>query len=298
LSHHGNVQASPEAAKQLTGALARGLTAEGWMPWLERGLRVLVILGLAWALTRIARRLFQRLARHAAGVLKRHAGGSQGEIEKRTATIVAALTKAVATAVWIVALVMALHEFQFNIQPLLAGLGLAGLAFGLGAQTLIRDWLGGFFLLIEDQIRIGDAVSINGIAGAVEEINLRTTLLRSENGAVHIIPNGGITQISNFTREYSYYVFETTLWHGADVSRALGILRETAEALAAEPEFEPLILAPVEVLGVERLTERGALIRARIKTLPAKQARVGRELNRRVKEHFDAAGIEFPRITH
>ncbi len=136
---------------------------------------------------------------------------------------------------------MALTELTFHIEPLLAGLGVAGLALGLGAQTLIKDWLGGLFLLLEDQLRIGDSVTINGISGGVEEINLRTTLLRGENGAVHIIANGSITSLSNFTRDYSYYVFEITLAHGSDVDRALEICGEVlAPSWPPMTQFRPI----------------------------------------------------------
>ena len=119
-------------------------------------------------------------------------------------------------------------------------------------------------------------------------------LLRGENGAVHIIPNGSIAALSNFTRDYSYYVFETTLAHGADTDRALAILESTGKELAEDDQFRSLILAPIEVLGVDRLADRGAIVKARIKTLPSMQALVGRELNRRVKARLDAEKIAFP----
>jgi small conductance mechanosensitive channel len=227
-------------------------------------------------------------------MMDRRGSATNLDMEKRAATIISVLGKLVSAAIWMVAAVMALTELTFNIQPLLAGLGVAGLALGLGAQSLIKDWLGGLFMLLEDQVRIGDGVSINGVSGAVEEINLRTTVLRLENGAVHIIPNGGITQLTNFTREYAYYVFESTLAHGADVDKALEILRESGAEVSSEAEFEKVILAPFEVMGVDRLTDKGPLIRARIKTMPGKQAMVGRELNRRFKEKVVAAGLPFP----
>ncbi len=226
--------------------------------------------------------------------MDRRREGPTIETEKRAATIIAVLSKLTSMVIWLVALVMALTELTFHIEPLLAGLGVAGLALGLGAQTLIKDWLGGMFLLLEDQLRIGDSVIINGISGAVEEINLRTTLLRGENGAVHVIANGSITALSNLTREYSYYIFEATLAHRADVDKALAILDSTGAELAAEEPYRGLILAPIEVMGVDRLVDRGAAIKARIKTLPSKQALIGRELNRRVKARLDAEQIEFP----
>ena len=268
--------------------------AEVWMPWAARGLRVAVILAGAWLLTRIGSRLLNRLRSYTAILINRHPETSNREMESRAATIISVLRKVINSVVWMVALVMALTELTFNIEPLLAGLGVAGLALGLGAQTVIKDWLGGLFLLLEDQIRIGDAVTINGISGTVEEINLRTTVVRGESGAVNIIPNGSITALANLTREYSYYVFETVLGHGADMGKALQILEQTGAEIALEDPFRQVILAPLEIMGIERLGERGPVLRARVKTLPSKQSVVGRELNRRVKERFDRAGITFP----
>jgi small conductance mechanosensitive channel len=173
-------------------------------------------------------------------------------------------------------------------------LGIAGIAVGLGAQSLIKDWLGGFFLLLEDHIRIGDSVIINGMSGLVEEINLRTTMLRGENGAVHVIANGSINTLSNLTREYSYYIFETTLAHGSDADRALAIIAGVGSELYNHEQFRPLMLAPIEIMGIDSLADRGVVIKARIKTLPSKQAQVGRELNRRVRNKLTAEGISFP----
>lgn len=265
-----------------------------WMKWTGQGLRVVAVLVAAWVLTRLARRLLGRLRIYTVRVMDRRREGSTLEMEKRATTIIAVLSKVASMVIWLVAVVMALTELDFHIEPLLTGLGVAGLALGLGAQTLIKDWLGGIFLLLEDQLRIGDSVIINGISGAVEEINLRTTLLRGENGAVHVIANGSINALSNLTRDYSYYIFEATLAHRADVDRALAILDSVGGELAGNDPFRSLILAPIEVMGVERLAERGATIKARIKTLPSKQAEVGRELNRRVKARLDADGIAFP----
>ena len=273
---------------------AEATRAEVWVPWVFRGIRVMVILAGSWLLTGVTKRLMARLQNYAVRVMDRRGGGTTLEMDKRAATLIAVMTKLASFSIWMIALVMSLTELTFHIEPLLAGLGVAGLALGLGAQTLIKDWLGGLFLLLEDQLRIGDSVTINGISGSVEEINLRTVLLRGENGAVHIIPNGSIAALSNFTRDYSYYVFETTLAHGADADRALAILESTGKELAEDDQFRSLILAPIEVMGVERLGERGAAVKARIKTVPSMQAQVGRELNRRVKARLDAAKIAFP----
>jgi small conductance mechanosensitive channel len=268
--------------------------AEVWLPWVQRGLKVIVILATAWIVTRITRGAFSRLRGYAIGAINRRGDASQLELQKRAATVSSAMRKLVNTLIWIVAAVMALTELNFHVEPLIAGLGVAGLAVGLGAQTLIKDWLGGLFLLLEDQIRIGDSVIINTVSGTVVEINLRTTVLRAESGAVHFIPNGSITSLANLTREYSYYIFETVLSHRADAFKALDILEQTASEIAAEDRFRPLVLAPLEIMGVDRLSDRGATLRARIKTLPSQQYLVGRELNLRVKKRFDDASIAFP----
>lgn len=266
---------------------------EMWIAWGERAIRVIVILAVAWILTRVARRLLARLRGYVIRVMARRGDGSAMGAENRAATIISALSKIASFSIWVVALITALGDLGYQLAPVLAGLGVVGLALGLGAQALIKDWLGGLFLFIEDQARIGDSVTINGISGTVEEMNLRTTLLRGENGAVHVISNGSITTLSNLTRDYSYYVFETVLAHGADADRALSIVESCAAELLDEEPYRSMILAPMEVMGVDRLSERGVTIKGRIKTLPSRQAIVGRELNRRVKARLDAAGIPF-----
>jgi len=279
---------------QISPTLARDLThAEVWVP---RLIHVGVIVGGAWALTWIARRLLRQLRGYILRVMDRRGESPAIELEKRAATIVSVLGKLSSIVIWIVAIVMALNELDFKIEPLLAGLGVAGLAVGLGAQALIKDWLGGLLLLLEDQLRIGDAVTINGISGSVEEINIRTTVLRGENGAVHIISNGTISVLTNMTRGYSYYVFETTVAHRVDADRVLQILQNVGAELSADERFRPMILAPMEGIGVSRLSDRGVTIRARIKTLPSKQGDVGFELNRRMNTQLAAANIEFPKL--
>jgi moderate conductance mechanosensitive channel len=273
------------------------LSPENWRLWLERGIRVAVILALAWLFTWLARRLLRRLRTSAMRAMNKRGDVSSVELDRRSATVISALGKAATVIIWLGAMMMALNELAFKIEPLLAGFGVVGLAVGLGAQTLIKDWLGGVLILIEDQIRIGDAVTINGISGVVEEINLRTTVLRGETGAVHVISNGSISTLSNMTREYAYFMFEATLAHGTNIDKAIEILKQAGQELAAEPQFEPVILAPLEVMGVDKLAERGIVIRARLQTIPSQQWGVGRELNRRVSQRWEAEGIQFPKAS-
>lgn len=272
------------------------LKPESWRRWGEQAGRAALILGIAWLLTRLVKWTTVRLRRYAIGIIDRRREGATLEIQKRANTVTSVLGKTVNTIIWIMAVVIALRELNFHVEPLLAGLGIAGIAVGLGAQTLIKDWLGGFFLLLEDQVRIGDSVVINTISGVVEEINLRTTMLRGENGAVHVITNGSITTLSNLTREYSYYIFEATLAHGEDADRALAIIASVGNDLYAAEQFQPIMLSPMELMGIDRLADRGVVVKARIKTLPSKQAIVGRELNRRVSIKLKEEGISFPQL--
>jgi small conductance mechanosensitive channel len=272
------------------------LKPESWRRWGEQAARAALILGIAWLLTRLVKWTTVRLRHYAIGIIDRRREGATLEIQKRANTVTSVLGKTVNTIIWIMAVVIALRELNFHVEPLLAGLGIVGIAVGLGAQTLIKDWLGGFFLLLEDQVRIGDSVVINTIAGVVEEINLRTTMLRGENGAVHVITNGSITTLSNLTREYSYYIFEATLAHGEDADRALALIASVGNDLYADEQFQPIMLSPMELMGIDRLGDRGVVVKARIKTLPSKQALVGRELNRRVSIKLKEAGISFPQL--
>lgn len=280
--------------------LERGLEEiarpENWLRWTENLIHLAIILGLAWLISRLLRRSLLKLRSHIVKGMDKRGAGSTLEMENRAVTLIAVLSKLASSVVWIVAIVMALSQLGEHVEPLVAGLGIAGIAVGFGAQTLIKDWLGGLFILLEDQMRIGDSVTINGISGAVEEINLRTTVLRGENGAVHIIANGSIVTLSNMTRDYTYYVFEATVAHGADLDRALTIVSEEGAKIAAEEPYKSMILAAMEPVGIDRLADRGATIKARIKTVPGKQGLVGRELNRRVKTRLDAEGIKSPTL--
>jgi len=259
-----------------------------------RGFRILLILLAALVTTFIAGRMV-RLARHQiVEMMRRHADGGEEELEKRAATIGRLLRKTLAVLIWVVAILMALREAGFDVMPLLAGAGVAGIALGFGAQSLVRDVISGLFLIIENQIRVNDVVMINGVGGLVEEINLRTTVLRGMDGTVHIFPNGSIQTLANLTREYSYYVFDMGVAYKEDTDRVAQVMKEVAEELRQDPEYAPFILEPLEVLGVDKFADSAVIIKARIKTKPIKQWMVGRELNRRFKKKFDELGIEIP----
>lgn len=189
---------------------------------------------------------------------------------------------------------MILSEIGIDLKPLLAAAGLGGLAIGFGAQSLVKDVISGFFILLEDSIAVGDVVEIAGVSGLVEEVKLRSIRLRDVSGSVHVVPNGIVDRVKNMTKGFSFYVFDVGVAYKEDVDRVMAVLVETAEELRADPSYAEDILEPLEMLGVDRFDDSAVIIRCRMKTVPAKQWRVGREMNRRIKKTFDAKGIEIP----
>ena len=216
------------------------------------------------------------------------------ERTKRAQTFARLLQRTLSVIVAAMAGLMILRELDIDITPVLTGAGIAGLAIGFGAQTLVRDVLSGFFMIFEDQVRVGDVVMVNGQAGLVEEVNLRTLVLRDEHGAVHIFPNGEVKTLSNMSKDFSYYVITVGVAFDDDVERATDAMAEAAAGLMNEPDFKPYILAPLEIFGVDAFEAGQLVIKARIKTVPLKQWVVGRELRRRIARVFSERGIHMP----
>lgn len=190
--------------------------------------------------------------------------------------------------------VMALRTVGVDVTPLLAGGAIASVALGFGAQNLVRDIISGVFMIVENQLRVGDIARINGKSGQVEEINLRTIVLRGLDGTVHIIANGQINDLSNMTKNYSYYVIDLGIAYKENVDRVMDLLREIGVELRADKAWSAKILAPIEILGVDDFAASAVIIKLRIMTVPLEQWAVGRELRRRIKNRFDLEGIELP----
>ncbi|GIW48090.1 MAG: hypothetical protein KatS3mg078_1967 [Deltaproteobacteria bacterium] len=216
------------------------------------------------------------------------------EAEKRIKTLGNLLRKVAFVVTSIIALMMVLKELGIDIAPIIAGAGIAGLAIGFGAQNLVRDIISGFFIIMENQIRVGDVAVINGTGGLVEEINLRTVVLRDLEGTVHVFPNGTIQTLSNRSKGWSRYVLDVGVAYKENVDYVMQVLKEIGEELYKDPYFGQLILEPMEILGVDNFGNSEVTIKCIIKTLPLKQWEVGRELRRRIKNTFDQKGIEIP----
>ena len=254
------------------------------------GLRVVVITLLAYASVRATALVVRRFEHQVAS------GSSLDVLEraKRARTLGAAVSKVATFLIVGIAALMILQQFSINIAPVLTGAGIAGLAVGFGAQTLVRDVISGFFLLLEDQVRVGDVAAINGTGGLVEQLNLRTIVLRDSEGTVHVFPNGAIATLANKSKDYSYYVIDLGISYRDDPDRVTAILREVGAQMQADPVYGPLILAPLEVFGVDAFADWWMVMKMRIKTVPLNPWDVGRELRRRIKNALDAAGIELP----
>jgi small conductance mechanosensitive channel len=263
-------------------------------PLFAHAVRIAIILVSAYVLNRIVKAIFAKGREHIAERMAALRGGADPELEKRAATLSSIARKAIGVVIWAVALIMALREAGFDVTPILAGAGVAGVAVGFGAQHVVRDVISGAFLLLENQIRVNDVAIINGTGGLVEQINLRTTVLRGLDGTVYIYPNGSITSLGNMTHGFSYYVFDMGVAYKEDTDRVSEVLKGVADELMKEEQYAKVILAPLEILGVDKFADSAVIVKARIKTLPVQQWAVGREMNRRIKKKFDELGIEIP----
>ena len=213
------------------------------------------------------------------------------EWQRRAATITGLLESLVSVSIGFVAVLMLLRELQVDIIPILTGAGIAGLAIGFGAQNLVRDVISGFFLILEDQVRVGDLVKINGVTGLVEQINLRTTVLRDAEGAVQVFPNGTIGTLANLSKHYAYAVVDVRVAYSEHLERVMATINEVGKTLESDPDWKPLLLAPIDVPGVESIADGFSVIRIRFKTQPLNQNRVANELRRRLVTTFVARGI-------
>lgn len=264
-----------------------------WDLFIKTGLRITLILVVAWIMAKLLRKSLHQFEKHL--VNKSAAQGEPpSESEKRIETILRLVRQAAMLALWVTVGLIILRQIGVEITPIIASAGIAGVAVGFGAQNLVRDVISGFFIILENQIRVGDVAIINGTGGLVEHINFRTTVLRDLSGTVHIFPNGTITTLSNMTNEWSAYVFEIGVAYKENTDTVVEVMREVGKSMQADEKFGALMLGEPEIFGVDKLDDSAVIIKGRIKTKPIRQWDVGREFLRRIKLAFDAKGIEIP----
>jgi len=213
---------------------------------------------------------------------------------QRVRTLSRVLRYALTVILTIVTGLLILGELGISVAPLLGAAGIAGIAVGFGAQSLVKDYFTGFFLLLENQIRLGDVVEAGGKVGAVEELTLRYLRLRDYGGNVHYIPNGQITVVTNMCQGFAHAVIDLGVGYGEDVDRVIAAMREVGDELASDPDYATRILAPLEIAGVDQWAASAVVIRGRFQVAPGQQWDVRREYLRRAKAAFDRQGIEIP----
>jgi small-conductance mechanosensitive channel len=266
---------------------------EAFTAWLlDGGVRIVFIGIAAYIIIRVGSTATRQLERDMS------AGTGLDVIErtKRAQTLGRLLRNSLAVVVIIIAGLTALRELGVDITPALTGAGIVGLAVGFGAQTLVRDVISGFFLILEDQVRVGDVAVVNGTSGLVEAVNLRTTVLRDEEGTVHVFPNGEVKTLANKSKDFAYYVITVGVLYDEDPDRVAEAITDAADTLFADPDFRIHILEPLEVNGVDAFEATQLVLKARIKTVPLKQWIVGRELRKRIAKTLRERGIRMPGV--
>lgn len=273
---------------------AWGLNAFGWLesPFGRRvvgsGLSILIVIVIALVLWEAVSTAIERY------LGRTDAEGNLIERSARARTLLPLVRNALLVILLVMVTLIVLSEVGVNIGPLLAGAGVVGLAIGFGSQKLVQDVITGAFMLFEDAISVGDVVNVAGIGGVVERLSIRSIRLRDLSGNVHTIPFSAVDTVTNMTKDFSMYVFEVGVAYRESVDEVMDVLREIGAGLQEDTEYGPLILEPLEVLGVDQFADSAVIIKARIKTRPIKQWNVGREFNRRMKNRFDELGIEIP----
>jgi small-conductance mechanosensitive channel len=283
----------PPVLEMFGEPLTTGLRLSTLKIWLlGSGLRILIVLTLAYLFFSATGVVVSRLDKY----LGNARTAPSPELAKRARTLSDLVGNVFRAAVVAIAGVTILGDIGVNTGPILAGAGILGLAIGFGAQTLVKDVISGFFLILEDQVRIGDVAEINGTAGLVQAITLRTIVLRDVRGAMHVFPCGSVNTLANLTKDYAFAVLDVQVHQRHDTDEVIKVLETTAKTVEVDPAFVTSVLAPLEVLGVESLGDTGVTIRIRMKTLPQRQWDVARELRRRIKKAFDDHEIEIPYV--
>jgi moderate conductance mechanosensitive channel len=256
---------------------------------LGHGARLLAILLIALLLIRVLRIVTRRLI---AGAGAQSAARVARMREQQTRTLAGILYSGGTAIIAIVAILTALPEFGFNITPVAAAAGLASLAIGFGAQHVVRDFINGFFTILEDQYVVGDVVRIGDVVGRVEHMTLRRIVVRDPQGAVVTIPNGEITKVANLSRDWGQLFLDATVAVDQPLDEALNALEDVATEFRADPSWSPMLLDGPRVLGVESLAPNGTIVRLQVRTAPTRQDDVARELRRRIQIELAGRGIQ------
>ncbi|MCB0404352.1 MAG: mechanosensitive ion channel family protein [Bdellovibrionales bacterium] len=264
-----------------------------WSGAVKSGIRILVWLVAIWISWTLLKSLISRFEKRVVNRTRKQ-GEPTSEAQKRAETLARLMKQGVSIAVVLILVLGILREIGIDIGPVLASAGVAGLAIGFGAQNLVRDVISGFFMLLENQVRVGDVAVVNGTSGLVEAVNFRTIVLRDLEGTVHVFPNGTISTLSNMTLNWSGYVMDIGVAYKEDLDSVIKTIEEVGAALQESSPLGRFVLEPIEVFGVDDFGDSAIIVKARLKTLPGQQWAVGRHYRKQLKHAFDQKGIEIP----
>lgn len=273
---------------KLTGIFGPGNLKE-LLQYSQTALHILVILTLAWVLLRLSGKAIRMLK-----VYLRSNAESNLEELKRIETLSRVFRYVASVIIYVVSGMVVLSELGIPIAPILATAGVLGIAVGFGAQSLVKDYFNGFFLLLENQVRQGDVVEAGGKGGLVEEVTLRYIKMRDYDGNVHFIPNGIITTVTNMSRGFAFAVIDVGVAYREDLDQVMEVMCQVGATLRADEVFAAKIMEPMEMAGVDRWDDSAVILRCRFKVLPLEQWGIRREYLRRLKQAFDRHGIEIP----
>jgi moderate conductance mechanosensitive channel len=265
-----------------------GAEVPAWAKILASLTNIFLILTASWLLLGFVRKVLRTLSQRMA------ARSSDPEDQKRIDTLMRVFRYIASVVIGAVTVMLVLSEFGISIAPILATAGVAGLAIGFGAQSLVKDYFTGFVMILENQIHVGDVVEVGGKSGKVEDVTLRYVRMRDVEGAVHYVPNGVITTVTNRSREFAYAMIEVGVGYAESIDRVIEVIKSVGATLQQDPVFGEKILEPVEILGVENWADSAVTLRFRFKTKALEQWPVRREMLRRLKNEFDRQGIEIP----
>ncbi len=278
---------------------------DGALHWfIGKPLQIAIIVALAVVTRSVMARLIERLTHRAITLRKsRHEFDTPAEAqleaarrEQRAASISQLLRSVVTVTIWSIALLMGLATLGINIAPILASAGVVGVALGFGAQTMVKDYLAGIFLIIEDQYGVGDLVDVGPVVGVVESVELRVTRLRDLSGVVWYVRNGEILRVANRSQGWTMAIVDVPVSYDTDLEQVRQIIETVAEAMDNDPVFDELLLDKPEYAGVESVSGEAVVVRVTARSLPDKQIAASREIRERIKVAFDAAGIQVPAV--
>jgi moderate conductance mechanosensitive channel len=255
---------------------------------LSSGIKIVFILLVAFLLNRFAKSFIRKL------IIKGVKDGSKEATEKRQKTLIMIFSGALRVFIYLAAIMMVVSELGINIGPVLAGAGILGVALGFGAQYVVRDFLAGLFIILENQYRVGDVICLDGTCGSVENIDLRKTVLRDLDGTVHFIPNGSVKKSSNLSKRFAKINLDVKVAYKEDLEKVIRVINKVGEDLANDPEWRDSITEAPKFLRVNDLADSGIVIKILGETEPLKQWGATGELRKRIKIAFDKEGIEIP----